>query len=327
MTIIPQLKKVAKSISSIHRPDGSPNVFLFSTPRSGSTWLMELIWSQPGFKYCNEPLNLQNPVVRRHLGMDEWADLYDEGAGPALYGYFRAICAGQLGFLNPNPFRRNYRLITHRIVFKVIQGGENRINWFRDTFNGRIVFLIRHPIAVSLSSELFVRLNGFLDSPYAEHFSQSQLQYARQLLSSGTKLELGVLLWCLQNAVPLRQVSPDWAVVTYEQLILDPYPVIHYLGKKLGLPKPERMLDGLTIPSGVKNKSREDTRQLLEERDVGKRPLLIEKWRKEIAEAEERSAMKILDRFGLDVYQYGSCLPAEWLWLDARTTAGEHECN
>ena len=61
---------------------------LFSTPRSGSTWLMELIWTQPGFKYCNQPLSLFNPLVRQHLGIDRWEALY-EASVPTFERYFR----------------------------------------------------------------------------------------------------------------------------------------------------------------------------------------------------------------------------------------------
>ena len=111
------LKRAVKAVSNTHRPDGRPNVFLFSTPRSGSTWLMELIWSQPGFKYCNQPLSLFNPLVRKHLGID---------IGSALRARFcahvRAVLPGHLRrtpqVLEPNPLRGHYRPVTHRIVFE-----------------------------------------------------------------------------------------------------------------------------------------------------------------------------------------------------------------
>jgi hypothetical protein len=165
------IKHIIESISTVHCPDGSPNVFLFSVPRSGSTWLMELIWSQPYFRYCDEPLDLRVPLVRQHLGIAEWGDLYSRDASLPLQDYFQAFCDGRLRFMNFNPIRRYYRPVTHRIVFKIIHGGEDRINWFRDTFDGRIVYLLRHPIAVSLSREVYPRLHAFLSSDYRRHFT------------------------------------------------------------------------------------------------------------------------------------------------------------
>ena len=157
-------KCAVKSATNVHRPDGRKNICLFSTPRSGSTWLMELIWSQPGFKACNEPLDVRSPLVRRYLGITDWLELYNHSAVPALHKYFQALCEGRLHAIDPVPFRRYYRPVTHRIVFKIINGAEDRINWFRDTFNGQIVYLARHPIAVSLSREYYPRYYTLLHS-------------------------------------------------------------------------------------------------------------------------------------------------------------------
>lgn len=278
---------------------------------------MELIWTQPGFKFCDEPLNLRGSLVRQHLGITEWRALYDESATPALQSYFEAFCDGRSGFMNPSPLRRYYRPLTHRIVFKVIHGCEDRINWFRDTFNGRIAFLIRHPIAVSLSREVYPRLHAVLNSAYRRHMTKDQLDYALKICDSGTRLEQGVLSWCLQNAIPLGAATDDWALVTYEQLVLDPRPVIMHLADKLELPEPGRMLDRLTTPSGVKAKSDAETQQVLEDA-TNRRSWLVEKWRKQVSEQEERRVMEILKRFELDVYSYGDLLPAERLWIGSR---------
>jgi hypothetical protein len=320
--MINRVKNTIKSISNIHRPNGEPNVFLFSTPRSGSTWLMELIWSQPGFKCCNEPLNLRKPLIRHHLGISEWQGLCHEDATQAFHRYFQAIWEGRISFMNPNPLHRYYRPITQRIVFKIIHGGEDRVNWFRDTFNGRIVYLLRHPIPVSLSREVYPTLEAFCGGDYRRHFTDEQLQYARKIIDSGTKLERGVLAWCLQNAVPLRHVSADWAVISYEQLVLDPRPVIEHLAFKLSLPKPERMMNRLAVPSSSNGQSDRETQQILE-KERERRSWLIEKWRQKVDRLDERAVMDILKRFDLDAYQVGDVLPADWLWIKP-TTARSH---
>jgi hypothetical protein len=314
--MIKAVKRTLKSASNLHRPDGRPNVFLYSTPRSGSTWLMELIWSQPGFKTCNQPLYLESPIVRKHLGINDWNELYSIDATAKLQSYFGRLCDGRLGFTNPNPVRAHYRPITHRIVFKEIHGCGDRINWLRDTFNARVVYLIRHPIAVTISSERWPTLPAFLTSDYRRHFSDEQLVRAERILAGGTELERGVLSWCLQNAVPLRAATDDWAIVSYEQLVLEPHPVIKELTAKLALPNPERMRDRLGVPSvNVQFKSTQETRRLLTDGDSDKRPYLVEKWRQKVGEREEAHAMRILEIFGLDIYKSGDVLPAKWVWL------------
>jgi Sulfotransferase domain len=313
--MIETVKRVVKSVSNVHRPDGSPNVFLFSTPRSGSTWLMEWIWSQPGFKYCNEPLNLREPQVRRHLGISRWEDLFGEAATPKLSRYFAGFCDGRLRFANPNPLRTYYRPVTHRIVFKEIHAGVDRVNWFRDTFNGRIVFLLRHPIAVALSTEELPTLPAFLHSDYRRRFSHEEIERATEIADAGTDLERRVLSWCLQNAVPLRAAMDDWAIVTYEQMVLDPDPVIESMADALALPLSSRIRDQLEVASGVKEKSDTATRRVLEGGESSKRPWLVEKWRARVEPAEERRVMRILELFGLDAYRSGEVLPADRFWM------------
>ena len=320
------LKRAVKAMSNVHRPDGRPNVFLFSTPRSGSTWLMELIWSQPGFKYCNQPLSLFNPLVREHLGIDRWEALYEPSSVATFERYFRDICDGRIRFSNPNPLRGHYRPVTHRIVFKEIHGCADRINWFRDTFDSRVAYLLRHPIAVAISSERFPLLDAFLETGYREHFSDDQLAFAARIASSGTPLERGVLSWCLQNSVPLRQATEDWAVVTYEQLVVDPEPVIYELATKLGLPEPDRMRDALAVPSvNVKIKSNEETQHLLYETSAERRPDLVDKWRRKVDTDQEARAMDIVGAFELDVYTRGEVFPADRVWLPQVAVADRHD--
>jgi Sulfotransferase domain len=310
------VKRLVKSVSNVHRPDGRANVLLFSTPRSGSTWLMELIWTQPGFKYCNQPLSLINAQVRLELGLNGWGELYDERSVPTLERYFDDICAGRLRFANPSPLRGHYRPVTHRIVFKEIHGLADRIDWFSDRFDARVAFLVRHPIAVAISAERFPLLGTFLTTAYRNHFTSEQITFANRVAADGSHVERGVLSWCLQNAVPLRDMSDDWALVTYEQLVIEPEPVIGELADKLELPEPDRIAEALTVPSvNVKIKSTDETRQLLYEGTRDRRPHLIEKWRQRVDEAEERRAMRALDVFGLDVYRAGDVFPAPWAWL------------
>ena len=285
-------------------------------PRGGSTWLMELILSQPTFKAIDEPLNLEYAHIRDYSGIRSWDALYTQQPSSELQTYFERMCSGASHFKDTN-FRRNKhpRYLTRRIVFKIIHGGEDKINWFRDTFNGRIVFLIRHPIAVSLSREHYPRLEAFLSSDYQRHFTQSQLQFARKIIGSGSKLERGVVSWCFQNAVPLRQRTDDWALISYEQLVLEPVPVLEEMARKLELPELQRMQAQLADASGSNYKSDRETQQLLGKGKPANRSRLVEKWRDKVSEEEERRAMDILGVFELDTYSFGDALPNRQLWL------------
>lgn len=318
-------KNLLKSFTNLHLPNGKPDVFLFSMPRSGSTWLMELIGTQPGFKTCSEPLNLRLPLVRKHLGLHTWEELHAPHAAQAMQRYFDAFIRGRLHFLDPIPFQNSvYHPYSNRIVFKILHGGEERIDWFKETFNGRIVYLIRHPIAVSLSREVYPRLKAYIDSPYRTHFTPAQLKYASSIIDNGSKLEQGVLSWCLENAVPLKDAQPDWTVLSYEQLVVQPEPIIDLLTRRLELTAPERIYAQLTKASAVKRKSDASTQRLLEQGEHEARLELVRKWRKKVTPEEEARLMAMLDVFELDTYKVGEDLPKDALWVPARNKQEAH---
>lgn len=100
-----RLKQLLKSLVNIHMPGGH-NVFIFTSPRSGSTWLMELILTQPGFKPCADPFDLRDPTVKMKLnswGVTEWSDFYDKNIEKALREYISGYCDGRYHFKDP-PF-------------------------------------------------------------------------------------------------------------------------------------------------------------------------------------------------------------------------------
>ncbi len=224
--------------------------------------------------------------------------------------YLRGFCEGKLHFMDPHPLSRYYRPVTHRIVFKMIHGCEHRLNWFADTFNGRIIYLIRHPIAVAISREAYPTLLPMLRTEYADRFSATQLAEAERILRHGDKLECGVLSWCLQTSVPLRDTRPDWVVVSYEQMVVEPAKIVTHVCALLDLPYPERMLRWIDKPSHVKYKSDKATQQVLESRDAEQRHWLVRKWREKVSPEQEKRLMAILEVFEIDAYRAGDFMPS-----------------
>ncbi|MEX2541127.1 MAG: hypothetical protein WD314_04935 [Trueperaceae bacterium] len=310
---------VLKRSLNRHRPGRDPNVFLFGTPRGGTTWLMEMIWSQPGFKSCNEPLDLRNPLVRKHLGISEWRRLYDRTVDRQLESYLGRLERGELYIVDPLPGRGRYhRFFSHRTVFKIIHGAEDRIEFLANRFHGRALLLVRHPIPVSLSRQTLPRLEAMVEGDYRRHFTADELVAARRVIERGLPLEKAVLDWCLQTAVPLRQLRRDWLVVSYEQLVLEPEAVIPVLARELGLPSPERMMRHVALASQSSNQSDAEARRLLGmagRQEASRR--LLDRWRSKVSVDEEKRAMGLLERFGIDVYTAGENLPRRF-WLGAR---------
>ena len=322
-----------KALTNLHIASSEGDIFIFAAARSGSTLLHDLILTQPGFKPCTSPFDLRNEAIARHLarfGITSWADLYSDQATEAIAAYIHGISKGHIRISEPIFFRNHFRFVTRRIAFKILDGCEDLIPSFSVMFGGRIVYLLRHPIPVALSRRQTPRLEVFVTSNFNRHFTRPQLEFARRIIVSGTMMERAVLDWCLQSVVPLRQLSKDWAVVSYEQLVLDPGPVVDALSARLSLPRPDRMLKLRNRPSYSTVSSDDKTKQMLKRReqetDAGKtRSLdtwLVEKWRERIDEEEERRLMEILDVFEIEAYRRGSTLPADQFWIRSREATG-----
>lgn len=282
---------------------------------------MELIASQSGFKYCAEPLNLRRQEVRAILGMSTWSELYDIDSEGAILNYLAGFAEGELSFNNPAPFRKNYRPLTHRMVFKLLHGAEHLVPRLKATLNAGVILLIRHPIATAISREVYPRLDAYIESDYKRLFSERELALARKIIVSGSKLERGVLSWCMQTAVPLLRHASSATVITYEQLVDQPEPVIRRLAKELKLPDPARLVKKLPNPSQTTVKSDAQKRALISqlkgENDTRRiRQEILSSWRKKISRRDEVRAMEIVRIFGIDAYVEGQDLPKDELLIE-----------
>ncbi len=72
------VKYLLNIVSNVHIQGEKKNIFIFSTPRSGSTWLMEIIASQSGFKFYDEPFNIRRENVQKAGYFSDWDELLRE---------------------------------------------------------------------------------------------------------------------------------------------------------------------------------------------------------------------------------------------------------
>jgi len=306
-----------------HRQGDHSNIFIFTSARSGSTWLAELIGTQPGFKMVKEPFNIRQQVVRDHLGINEWEGLFLPENKPLVRSYIQNYIDGKNRDWRLRTTRflsKQWKFFTDRIVFKILFAGEDDINWFGDQFNGHTIFLIRHPIPVSLSREVCPRLNSFLQAPYSQNFTDEQLRYAHQIIQKGDDFEVAILDWCLQNVVPLKQARDNWLTISYEQMVLEPETIISSLVEKFSLEAPEKMNKSLYKASGSTVKSNSESQEVL--RDSQKirenRKWLVEKWKSKVAPEQEKTAQEIMDIFEVDCYVAAETRPCSKYWISSK---------
>lgn len=309
-----RLAEAARYLTSVHRPNDLPNALIVSAPRSGSTWLLELVLTQPGFKPCSEPFNLRKQAVVRRLGLERWEQLNDEDNLPQMKAYLETFLENRYvaAFKGLRPGQPFHRYLTHRIAFKILFACEHRLDWLQQTLRARTVVMVRHPIPVALSRKALPRLESFLEPGFREHLSPEQLRAARRLAASGDGLQRAVLDWCLQYCVPLQRFREDFLLVTYEQLVMRPEPVLHALADHLQLPSVEPMRARIGRPSASVSKSGAATASFLSDGSArDDRRWLIDKWRSSLSSQREDALMHIVQDFDIDVYAAGDSMPVD----------------
>jgi len=214
-------------------------------------------------------------------------------------------------------FRAHYfERHTERVVFQMTNVTA-LCKWFDGEFDVNTIVLLRHPIPTALSiiqqgwepeDWEFVTHDGFV----ARHLTTEQLACAKHLVAEGSLLERHVLDWALKMLVPVRALEsglhPDWQVVTYEQMVLEPIPVLQQVAAKFDFPHLEPMLAQVRRPSRSVTPETADRVD-----DAG---YLLDRWRERITSAEESQLLDIPRAFGLDVYEAGRRLAASPFLLD-----------
>lgn len=273
---------------------------------------MELIWSQPSFKYVNEPLNLKSGWMQKASGIRGFSELYTREAKEKVVDYFYGFSSGRRHFLDPNPLRKHYRPFTRRIVFKVIHGGELFINDISRACNGRVIYLMRHPIAVALSRKQLPRMDELCSDLVLGHFTPEERNFALSVKAKGDPMELRILAWCLQNKLALQQRTTEWMVVTYEQLVMDPPTVVEKLAVHAQLPAKERIYKQLNTPSAVSVQSEEETITMMEAQER-ERLKLVDVWKNRVDDSRAMELMEICTKMNIRVYHRDGFPAKEWL--------------
>lgn len=305
-TIREYIKYLPAKLFNSHNECEENDIFIFSSPRSGSTWLMEIINSQTDFKYVNEPLH-----TNRHKGYltnikPTWAEIYSGfDREYDFLNFFRKINNDKL-FVGQQKLKHMYKgefdYNTNRKVFKILRA-KDLINKFEDEFEITVVYLLRHPISVALSlvkEDMENRSVYYLNNKKYMHdfFSQDQIDYSFDILKNGSKFEERILQWCLENVPPLKYLnSTKWVIVSYEELVVNEKETLKKLYNQLNLNDLDSMLKQIKKPSRTTEDKK--SKELINKRN---KESLIKKWENEITNLERKKAFQILNEFGIDVY-------------------------
>ena len=139
--MISEIKKIFQAIGSHSVSTTEDTVVIVGTPRSGTTWLLELLRTLPGYKAMNEPLMYEE--ARNGHGFSWRTYLDPDGKAEEQRAYLERILTGRLGISPAWYFEADIRptqLVEHatrdRLVVKFCR--LNRmLHWFCGQFGVR----------------------------------------------------------------------------------------------------------------------------------------------------------------------------------------------
>lgn len=274
------------------------NIMISSYPRSGSTWLMELVNEIPGTVNLWEPLHLKNVEVfddldfgwRQYIPEDkEW-----EKAEEAFQKLFRG---DYLNFWLSSRSSPMEFTSADQMIVKFVRANA-MLPWLTKRFNFQYepIYLLRHPFAVAASQlkegSWDPEFNGYKlpDMPYNEVYKT----HFPFLLSLKSRPEEMVADWCINNKIVLEndRHQKDWIPIYYEEILLYPEKVLHQIFNRWDIPMPESILKKVRKPSST-------TKGELFKDDIDKQ---LSKWQQFFDKDTITRLQRVLNYFEVDIY-------------------------
>ncbi len=315
-------------------------IVIAGSGRSGTTWVLDVIAEANHLSSVFEPLH---PILGEVAERFSNRYLLSEDCAPELRSFMSGVMAGRHpGFWTryrerPNRLRPSVAVFSsipalkhwvkrwqyvaeHHWRFRPRKGRPPIIKfiranlmlaWITANFDCRILFVLRHPLAVTESK---LRLGGedwdprgLLQAYLDDARLMANLDVDADRVRSETQRSVAAAhaaIWCVENLVPLRQAAElDLVTTFYEHLVLDDdRQEWGRIISALGLAEvPSR--EALRLPS--QQASDETRRRLAEKQEKG-----IAEIRSRLGQVEVDAVATILERFGVDLYSVGSYLPS-----------------
>lgn len=283
-------------------------VVVAGSPRSGTTWLAELLGAMPSYKVLDEPLHLQFPTLP-DLGLDWRTYVAPDADRPDLAGYLERAFRGQIrgNYLTMSDSRlgRFVELVRRPHVVAKFVRANRMLHWIDATFDLRgIVLLVRHPCAVvasqldyehaqtnawaqaTPSNDVEVDLAGSLPDGLVDRFGD-------RLRRLETREEVLAALWAVDTYCALRlHGDAPGPVVTYEDLVASPHDTLRTLFASLGISLPDTVFRQIDLPS-------ESAASDLHRQDVNRQ---LSKWQRKLTDEQVDRILSVTHRFDLDMY-------------------------
>jgi len=299
-----KLQKPSRLYLDVLDPQPSSCVVLAGSHRSGTSWIAEVLTSDDRFRYMWEPFHLRFvPDMKRFARLPR-IYLRPDAEARAFYEYARRVLSGRVRLQRIDRYNTS-RLPRGRLIKDC--HANLFLKWLRVQFpEPPMLFLMRHPCAVAHSARS-LDFHKYHLGDHDEYFEQLELmadhlEPFRELIKNTTEtFDRFVLLWCVENYVPLRQLRRgDALILFYELLCVAPQAYVKPIFDWTGRPYTEEVLKRLQVPSQTAWGDHSGMKP-------GRNPTSY--WWDDVTAAERGRALELLRAFGLDAIYNDEVMP------------------
>ena len=292
-------------------------IIIAGSPRTGTTWLMEILGSIPDYLTLYEPLLLTWFPKARDAGFTPRTYIPLNADAPRKKDYFGQVFAGKITSKLPHyrfttkEIRRRFK--ANKLIIKFVRANR-MLPWLINNFQSRLViFLVRHPCA-TIASQLKTNYLGYM-LPYGKLPKKEKIieevksvSFLDNSILEKLKLieyeeEICAAIWALDYYLPLSIPQPhQWIMVCYEDLMIHGEEEISYLLDYIAESEHlEKAFSKLKTPSIL---TREKNCKKVTEKDYQ-----LNKWKKVLSKKQINRISEVLSWFNItfteNAYQIG----------------------
>ena len=245
--------RLIKVFYMLKRMPPTDNIMIFSDPRGGSTWLLELLLQIPYTTTLWEPFHVNNGIVPASLNLGWRPFVAEFEVRKDIYNLFTKLLTGRLinEWVNYGTTIQQ-SFYTKQFIIKNVRLN-SMLPWLTKNFNfkHKPIYLLRHPMAVALSQlKAFKKEEKFEPYPVPKVVRDDVYSQRELYLSTlTTKLEQQIAEWCLHNVDTIKhaRAMKDWHLVYYENLLIEPEKELESIFSALKINMPKQILAKFTL--------------------------------------------------------------------------------
>jgi len=272
------------------------SIIIFSEPRGGSTWLMEILSRLPKTAAIFEPFHSHYGALESYTwgNHKKTTDTWSEGKDAI-------VDILNVNHLDSYQLERSpwYEYLSaEKFVFKSVMGTPI-MPWIIENFEFKFkpIYILRHPLSVASSTieNLYMRGSTINVDHKWEPTGYNKVLFKKHqdLFDKNADLiDTLIARWCINNHYALQQ-NQKWIPIHYEHMLLQPKQTLEDIFKEWNIELPAEIQNNLDQPShsDFKKDFRKDKNEQLQ------------KWINKYSDAKLAHFQTILDRFEIDLYR------------------------